>query len=369
MKILFTGDVKCNDSEQGRTDICDTELKQYVAKHDYVFCDFEGPIINSDCEKSDKRGPNIYNGNQVKDMLLNSGFNGALLANNHIMDYGVLGLKNTIDVLHDSFLFCGAGVGVEDIFSPIVLNDANVSVAVFSIGEKQFGACGEGDSIGFAWMMHSAFWEKLKKANNENDYVVVVCHCGAEEINVPLPEVKRLYRLFIDYGADIVVGQHTHVIQGSEEYKGKKIYYSLGNFAFDNEDGSPYNPIGAILSIDVDRTSVKCEIKEVEYKDGLVDLLPHDEDYCHANQILHSNQYEQIIQRYCEDTFKNYFSVYIAASIGLHYENSDLLDKFVEHRKNNEELTMDYLFVYHNMIIETNRWITEHAVKGKVNNL
>ena len=64
----------------------------------------------------------------------------------------------------------------------------------------------------------------------------VLPHNGIEYIDVPLPETIARYRDFVDYGADGVIGSHPHCPQGWEEYKGKPIFYSLGNFFFNSKD-------------------------------------------------------------------------------------------------------------------------------------
>lgn len=64
------------------------------------------------------------------------------------------------------------------------------------------------------------------------EVVIVYAHWGNEY--VPENQVQRqLAKEFIDLGADLVIGAHPHVVQGSETYQGKQIYYSLGNFVFD----------------------------------------------------------------------------------------------------------------------------------------
>jgi poly-gamma-glutamate synthesis protein (capsule biosynthesis protein) len=64
----------------------------------------------------------------------------------------------------------------------------------------------------------------------------VLPHDGIEYIDLPLPETIARYRDFIDYGADGVIASHPHCPQGWEKYKGKPIFYSLGNFFFNSKE-------------------------------------------------------------------------------------------------------------------------------------
>ena len=74
-----------------------------------------------------------------------------------------------------------------------------------------------------------------KMRNFGVDCKVISLHWGWHEeyINIPSPEQIKVARLLIDNGADIIVGHHPHVVQPIEEYKGKLIFYSLGNFLAD----------------------------------------------------------------------------------------------------------------------------------------
>ena len=103
-----------------------------------------------------------------------------------------------------------------------------------------------------------AFIEKFKEAKENADYVIAVVHWGTEHTTV-LEEVQRsTARDFIDAGADIIIGGHSHCLQGIEYYEDKPIFYSLGNFWFDE-----YN---------VDTMLVNIRISGDDDTDGKVDV-------------------------------------------------------------------------------------------------
>lgn len=75
--------------------------------------------------------------------------------------------------------------------------------------------------------------EEIKKAEEFSDIIIVFSHWGIEYSRTPTDRMKTLAHQFVDAGADMVVGSHPHVIEPFETYNGKRIYYSLGNFIFD----------------------------------------------------------------------------------------------------------------------------------------
>jgi poly-gamma-glutamate capsule biosynthesis protein CapA/YwtB (metallophosphatase superfamily) len=85
----------------------------------------------------------------------------------------------------------------------------------------------------FSYMNFDKVFVEIEKLRPEVDILIVTPHWGIEYDKTPTEKQKKWAKEFIDSGADAVVGTHSHVIGDIEEYKGKKIFYSLGNFAFD----------------------------------------------------------------------------------------------------------------------------------------
>ena len=78
-------------------------------------------------------------------------------------------------------------------------------------------------------------YRSITDARRQADYVVVIIHGGLEMYQLPTLRMKETYRFFVDAGADAVVNHHQHCFSGYEVYKGKPIFYGLGNFCFDWE--------------------------------------------------------------------------------------------------------------------------------------
>lgn len=98
----------------------------------------------------------------------------------------------------------------------------------------------------------------IQEAKQQSDIVFVIVHGGHEYYNLPSPRMQKQYRFYIDNGADLVVGHHTHCISGMETYKNKPIYYSLGNFLFTNPSQYEDWYKGIVLEVKI---NVKKEIK------------------------------------------------------------------------------------------------------------
>jgi len=164
--------------------------------------------------------------------LANAGFDVVNLANNHILDYGIEGLNNTLTILDSIGLaHCGAGLTLEQAQMPAILKRNGLRIAVLGYSmtfPEEFWAT---DSTG-----GTNYPNKLK-ANVEHsdsiaDFTIVTFHWGAEGMNHPKDYQKHFAHLAIDAGADLVLGHHPHVLQGLEIYKNQLIAYSLGNFSF-----------------------------------------------------------------------------------------------------------------------------------------
>lgn len=142
------------------------------------------------------------------------------IGNNHILNFGWDGVRRTTKELRDA--------GMHYFGDP---TDQNVSyerihgVPIAFINYNEFAPQGWRESV-------STTIEQVIAARRDQYVPVVYAHWGDEY--EPAPErIKEWARAFIDAGAEIVIGAHPHVVQEHEVYKGKYIYYSLGNLVFD----------------------------------------------------------------------------------------------------------------------------------------
>ncbi|WP_199622224.1 CapA family protein [Paenibacillus alkalitolerans] len=166
-----------------------------------------------------------------------AGFDLVSLANNHSMDFGPQGLRDTMSNLTANELkYVGAGENVDEANAPVFIEKNGLTVAYLGfsrvIPTEKWKA--RKDRIGLAETYdYTRPVDEIKKARERADVVVVMVHWGEERKLEAHPKKQtELGRRFVDAGADLVIGSHPHVLQGIEHYKNKWIVYSLGNFIF-----------------------------------------------------------------------------------------------------------------------------------------
>ncbi|MDR1563595.1 MAG: CapA family protein, partial [Oscillospiraceae bacterium] len=158
----------------------------------------------------------------AKTMIKASGIELCDLANNHSYDYLKKGYEDTVAAVTD------AGMHALDEKLPYISKINGVEVVILAGNYVHDAAKPQHAGLELTnWME-----EQVKRYKKPDNIVIVAMHWGVELQTDPIPEQKSRAHTFIDAGADFVVGSHPHVIQGIENYKGKYIVYSLGNFAF-----------------------------------------------------------------------------------------------------------------------------------------
>lgn len=165
-----------------------------------------------------------------------AGFDLVNLANNHILDYGTVGLLDTFDHLDKAGIqWFGAGRDIEEAFRPVILEVKGTKIAFLGFSKvvptESWKAGKNHPGVADTYALKKPL-EAIRNAKKQADLVIVVAHWGVERQDTPEPYQKDFARQYIDAGADLVVGGHPHVLQGFESYKEKWIAYSLGNFIF-----------------------------------------------------------------------------------------------------------------------------------------
>ena len=203
-------------------------IKNITENSDFVFGNLEAPLIY-DSEYSAKT--NFAGSWQFADFLKKCGFNILSITNNHILEQGKKGFSDTINILKNKGI---KSVGID------VSEKSNIVIEEYNGIKIGFVAYNSVHDIENPNLYSSFDIEKTIETVNKMGILGIDCkfislHWGWHEeyINIPSAENIKIARLLVDNGADIVVGHHPHVIQPVEEYKGKLIFYSLGNFLFD----------------------------------------------------------------------------------------------------------------------------------------
>lgn len=367
LQLLFTGDI-CLQKRKNLQKIFSNNFECFIKKHDILCCNYEAPIICDTFSKSKKIGPSLSQDISFLQQLKEAGFNLFNLANNHICDYGQNGLQYTIENLSDVD-YIGADFGEKNVYQYKKLNRKGRKIAFISLAENGFGACLSKNMYGFAWIQHARVEKMFENARKECDFVICICHAGAEDFDLPLPEIRTLYKKFIDLGADLIIAHHPHVIQGSELYKGKHIFYSLGNFAFDSLTNStiPFNPNGIAVSIKIEEEKIVPQVIPTIYKNGIIDFDSEKSlKYYQQSTAILNNQaiYNQKVNEFCKQMYRDVYSKYLFFGVTIKYQGGLFRKITTMFKLLFGKIETDDNMMFHNIVIETPHWICKRALQN-----
>lgn len=211
------------------------EAASFLQAADITAGNLESPITVRGTEAKDKQY--VFRGNkEALTAIKEAGFDFMSLANNHTLDYGWVGLSDTMDALDDVDLpHAGAGNDDREAFTPAYIEAKGITVAFVAVTrvvpEVSWKADRAHPGLAETYTPTRAV-AAIEEARKNSDVVVVMVHWGEERKERPVKHQTYLAHTFVDAGADLVIGSHPHVLQGFESYKGKWIAYSLGNFVF-----------------------------------------------------------------------------------------------------------------------------------------
>lgn len=201
-----------------------------------VIGNLESPVSNRGSAVPDKKFT-LRVGRKAVDALHAAGIRVVTLANNHILDFGPPALQDTLTALAEGgILHSGAGMDLEDARQPAMLRTRGRTLAFLSYSltfpVEFYASPGRpGTAPGYKdFVRHD-----IEKVRPKADLVIVSFHWGAELMTAAKTYQRELGRLAVDWGADLVLGHHPHVLQELELYRGRLIAYSLGNFVFGSE--------------------------------------------------------------------------------------------------------------------------------------
>jgi len=211
-------------------------IPAFLSRFDYVVGNLESPLTTGR-EPISKGGPNLRADPNVIHGLKGLGLDAVGLANNHILDYGEAGLRDTIDICQQHGLgVFGAGKDISAAKKPLVVTINKCKVAFVGFAEREYSIAGQ-SSAGAAPLDIYASLAEIAKIRRDVDALIVLYHGGIEHYQYPSPSLQRLCRALVDAGADFVSCQHSHCIGASEVYGGRPILYGQGNFLFNFGEG------------------------------------------------------------------------------------------------------------------------------------
>ena len=208
-------------------------IKPFFDSADYSFVNLEAPIADEFDSRIEKDGPALRTTMDAVMPLKELGCKCVTLANNHFRDYGDIGINKTISALDSIGLdHIGGGRDLLDAQKTKILKYGNETLAIINICENEFSVATENRG-GSAPLDVVEIVHRISIAKKQASFVLVIIHGGHEGYQLPSPRMKKLYRFFIEMGADTVVNHHQHCFSGYEFFQGKPIFYGIGNFFFD----------------------------------------------------------------------------------------------------------------------------------------
>ena len=207
----------------------------------------------------------------------------ASLANNHAFDYGIDGMHDTLDNLKSADITpIGAG-DTEDEAHAAVVKDVNgrkitilnyMDSNNFAEYSQEVMPMANGSNPGYS-AYDSEDAQKQIAENNDSDLIVAYMHFGNEYSNSPNEDQIKIAHELIDYGADVILGAHPHVTQGIEMYNGKPIFYSLGNFIFDQSNEATHSAY--FVKIDLVGNTGECTVYPIYISNYLPKYMSSDD--------------------------------------------------------------------------------------------
>lgn len=373
LNIVFAGDFFVGSTEK---DKLSEETISFFKGMDQVCVNFEGPLTDEKSEAIKKAGPNLKQSNQAVSILTKLNTTIALLANNHSMDYGMAAMLQTKERLSREHIeVIGAGIG--DAYEIAVFEKNGIKLGIINAAENGYG-CADGKEEGYAYIFHPLLERQIRflKKEVKCDYVIGAFHAGAEGIDYPLPEWREAYHKLIDEGLDIIIAHHPHVIQGREIYSGKPIYYSLGNFLWQNGTNQT-DKRGMLVMLTVNREQGLSH--SVCFVDGEGNLLVGEEaekererfeELSRVLQLDNEEEYQTIITGECVSKYRELYEKYYFDMLGMLRPTGNSTGRNLKCRLLNvyysvfKKHHLNHQLLYHMLKIETHRWLCMKAIES-----
>ena len=236
MKILIGADVVPTSATEelfvkGDAQALFGDVCALAEKMDRVIINLECALTNHD-GKIQKFGPNLKGAPECVNALVKLGVTDVMLSNNHVFDFGVQGLKDTMANLDRVGIpYTGVGENDTDSRKPYIIEQEGKKIGVINVCEHEYSYALP-DRMGANPYDPYLTMQDIRDLKKRVDFVIVLYHGGKEQCRYPSPRLRNLCREMVLCGASVVLTQHSHCIGCYEEYEGGHILYGQGNFHF-----------------------------------------------------------------------------------------------------------------------------------------
>ncbi len=200
--------------------------------------------------------------------LQQHGFTHLNLANNHSIDQGRDGLMDTWrNIKRAGMVPIGAGATMNEAVQPVLLAESPRRVYLvpsLRLALENYAYLPDQPCVSQEPMDSLLERVRMLKRADSTAIVIVSLHWGGEHTLQPVPRQRVEAHQLIMAGADVIVCHHTHTLQTVEEFRGKKIYYSIGNFIFDQS--KPLNSRACMVRLNIKRDGFTVETVPIEIR-------------------------------------------------------------------------------------------------------
>jgi poly-gamma-glutamate synthesis protein (capsule biosynthesis protein) len=233
----------------------------------------------------------LVGGSSNADALQRAGFDGMSVATNHIKNCGIgdcgdRAFFDTLDNLNRVGIKpIGAGMSLDEAMQPVVFTVNGVRFGFVSLGQIEPMTFAGEDTPGIAVLNDDNLRQSIQAARQASDVVIAMPHWGPEDSPNPNEYQLHFAQVAVEAGADLVMGNHTHVVQAIQEIDSVPVFYGLGNFVFDQTWDLAHQQ-GVILKVTFQGTQY------IGYE-----LIPTHVDGDGTVHIAGSDEAAQILQR------------------------------------------------------------------------
>lgn len=232
-------------------------------------CDIVGNadrfIVNLECALTNhevpikKFGPNIKCTPECINAIKKLGVTDVCLSNNHVFDFGIQGLCDTMEALDNAGLpYTGVGENDVDCRKPYFIDQDGKRVGIINVSEHEYSYALP-NRIGVNPFDPFLTMADVRETKKLCDYLVVIYHGGKEYCRYPSPRLYNLAHELVHNGADAVICQHSHAIGCYEQYEGAHILYGQGNFnfVFEGYDCPECWYTGLLVELETEKNEIK----------------------------------------------------------------------------------------------------------------
>ena len=265
MKISFIGDISLNN----RYNLLYNQKKKPFSNISKVFLESDHVVGNLEClsegtKENILKRPRLKTNKDTLNYLSDINLSISTLAHNHIYDNCREGFENTTDLLNSlNINYFGASIDQQESQKPVLINgDIEIALLNYVTHDTNPNVPSDAD-VHLNYFDLDRSCEEIQVLKKQGRMVFIVLHWGggSEGRYFPDWDQPKIARQLIDSGADFIVGHHSHTLQPYEIYRGNYIFYSLGNFCFDDiifegktiEINTPSGAESAILNVTISK--------------------------------------------------------------------------------------------------------------------